>query len=48
MSNLVTQPLKTLKILLRWALFVQSVQGLSQKNTEELSFMTLNSDTKLE
>ena len=32
----------------RWALFVQSIQGLSYKDTEELSFMTLNSDAKFE
>ena len=29
-----------------WAHFVQSIQGLSYKNTEELSFMTLNSDVE--
>ena len=28
--------------------FLQSIQGLSYKNTEELSFMTLNSDAKFE
>ena len=28
--------------------FVQSIQRLSYKNTEELSFMTLNSDAKFE
>ena len=28
--------------------FVQSIQGLSYKNTEELSFTTLNSDAKFE
>ena len=28
--------------------FVQSIQGLSYKNAEELSFMTLNSDAKIE
>ena len=46
MSNswIFTQALKSLKISFRWALFVQSIQGLSYKNTEELSFMTLNSD----
>ena len=50
MGNLVnfTQPLKSLKTSFRWALFVQSIQGLSYKNTEELSYMTLNSDAKFE
>ena len=43
-----TQPLKSLKTSFRWTLFVQSVQGLSYKYTEELSFMTLNSETKFE
>ena len=43
-----THPLKSLKISLRWALFVQSIQGLSYKNTKELPFMTLNSDARLE
>ena len=28
--------------------FVQSIQGLSYKNIEDLSFMTLNSDVKFE
>ena len=28
--------------------FFQSIQGLSYKNTEELAFMTLNSDEKFE
>ena len=28
--------------------FVQSIQGLSYKNTEELAFMALNSDEKFE
>ena len=36
-----TQALKSLKISFRWPVFVQSVQGLSCKNTEKLSFMTL-------
>ena len=43
-----TQPLKSLKICFRWVLFAQSIQGLSYKNTEELSFITLNSDEKFE
>ena len=43
-----TQPLKSLKISLWRALCVQSIQDLSYKNTEELPFMTLNSDAKLE
>ena len=30
------------------ALFVQSIQGLSYKNTEELSIMKLNSNAKFE
>ena len=47
MSNF-AQPLKSLKISFQWNLLVQSIQGLSYKNTEELSFMTLNSDTKFE
>ena len=41
-----TEPLRSLKISFRLALFVQSIQGLSYKNTEKLSFMTLNSDAK--
>ena len=50
MRNLLnlTQPLKSLKISFRWAFFVQSIQGLSFKNTEELSFMTANSNVKFE
>ena len=43
-----TQKLKSLKISFRWVLFVRSIQGSRQKNTEELSSMTLNSDAKLE
>ena len=35
----VTQPLKILKISFPLALFVQSIQGLSNKNTEVLSFV---------
>ena len=31
-----TQPLKSLKNVFWWALFVQSIQGLSYKNTEAL------------
>ena len=42
------QPLKRLKIYFQWALFVRTIPGLSNKNTEELSFMTLNSDAKFE
>ena len=46
-----TQSLKSLKISL-WgtifSIFVQTLWGLSQKNTEELSFMTLNNDAKFE
>ena len=38
-----TQPLKSLKISVSWALFVQSIEGLSYKNTEKFSFMKLNS-----
>ena len=48
LKNLVAQPLKSLKISFRWALFVQSIQGLSYKNREELSFMALSSDAKFE
>ena len=43
-----TQPLKSLKISLRWAHSVQSIWKFEIKNTEELSFMTLNSDAKFE
>ena len=43
-----TQPLKSLKISFWWDLFVQSIQGLSYKNTEKLSFMKLSSDGKFE
>ena len=32
----------------QWALFVQSMEGLSYKSTEELSFMSVNSDAKFE
>ena len=39
---------RSLKISFQWALFVQSIQGLSYKNTEELPFMILNSDAKFE
>ena len=51
MRNLVnfhptTLKISSLKISFWWALFVQSIQGLSYKNTEELSFMTLSSDAK--
>ena len=38
----------TLKMSFQWVLFVQSTQGLSYKNTKELSFMTLNSHAKFE
>ena len=31
-----------------WALFVQSIKGMSYKNTETLYFVTLNSDAKFE
>ena len=47
-SWIFTQQLRSLKISLWWALLVQSIQGLSNKNTEELSFMTLNSDAKFQ
>ena len=43
-----THPLKSPKVSLRWANFIQSIWGLSYKNTEELSFMTLNNDAKFE
>ena len=49
MKNLVNFDLTTQKseIYFGWAPFVQSIQGLTSKNTtEELSFMTLNSDAK--
>ena len=41
------QPFRTPKVSLRWAIFVQSISGLSLKKTDELSFMTLNSMQKL-
>ena len=41
------QPLKSLKICFRWALCFKSVQGLSYKNTEDLTFMTLNKWCKI-
>ena len=37
-------PIKSLKISFRWALFVQSIQSLSYKNIDQLSFMVRNSD----
>ena len=43
-----TETLKSLKFFFRWALFVQSIQGLRYKSTKELSFTTLNSDGKFE
>ena len=43
-----TQPLKSLKVSCRWALFVHGTQHLTCKNTEDLSFITLNSDAKFE
>ena len=43
-----TQLLKSLNISCWWALFIQSIQGLSYKITEELSFITLKSDAKVE
>ena len=48
MRNLVNFHPTTPKISFRWALFVQSIQGLSYENIEELSFRTLNSDAKFE
>ena len=41
-----TQSLKSPKIPLQWAIFVQSIWGLGYKNREKLSLMTLNSDAK--
>ena len=38
---------KSENLFLRWTLFFQSIQGLSYKYTEVLSFMILNSDAKL-
>ena len=32
----------------RWAFFVQSIQSLSYKKTDYLTFVTLNSDAKYE
>ena len=50
MRNLVNFHPATQKseISFRWALFVQSIQGLSYRNIEELSSMTLDSDAKFE
>ena len=42
-SNL-TQPPKSLKISFPWAPSTQSIQGLSYKNTEGLSFMIVNNN----
>ena len=36
------------EISFQWTLVVQSVQSLSQKNTEELFFVTLDNDAKFE
>ena len=47
-SRIVTQPLKSLKILLQRALFVQRINVWDKKNTEELFFLTLNSVAKFE
>ena len=42
-----TQPLKSLKSSIQWTPFVENIQGLSYKKTGDLSFMTLDSDAKL-
>ena len=47
-SWILTQPLKSLEFFFRWAIFVQSILGLTYKNIEELSFMTLDSNAKFE
>ena len=39
---------QSLKISFQWSLFIQSIQGLIYKNTEELSFMTLKCCAKFE
>ena len=44
---LFTQPFRRLNNYFEWTVFFQSVDGLSYKYTEELSFMTLNSDTNV-
>ena len=44
--NLISQ--KPQKIALQLTVFYQSIKWLSQKSTEELSFMKLKSDPKLE
>ena len=41
-----TQPLKSLKISPGWGIFVQYLR-FEPRNTEELSFMTLNNDANL-
>ena len=43
-----TQPLKSLKISFRWTLFFPNIQGLSYKNTDKLSCMTMKIDAKFE
>ena len=44
---LFTQPFRRLNNYFEWTVFFQSVDGLSYKYTEELSFMTLNRDTNV-
>ena len=44
---ILTQTLKSPKILLQWAI-LSKVYEVWAKNTEELSFMALNSDEKFE
>ena len=39
---------KSLKVSWRWALLAQSIQGLTYKKSEELSFMALNRYAKFE
>ena len=48
MRNLLIFLLTTQKSDFLMGSFVQSIQGLSYKSTEELSFITLNSDVKFE
>ena len=42
------EPLKNLKTYFQFDFFVQSMESLSHKNKEELSFITLISDAKFE
>ena len=43
-----TKQLKSLKISFQWALFDQSIEDLSYKKPEEISFMSLSRDTNMD